>query len=101
MNETPSPAAGDKLRDLWIELQLAPRGSAPVPSSDTPFPSGGGFPSGAEPPSGDPGGSGVGGYGISLVAPDRFSRERVLRIMRDLCEQDARRRRESEEREKP
>jgi len=79
MNQTTSPAAGDALRDLWIELSLAPHGSAPAPSS------------GAAPSSGGSGGSGAQGYGLSLVVQDHFSAERIMRIMRDLCERDARR----------
>lgn len=83
LNGAPSPAGGDvpaALRDLWIELELG----CGVPSaSSTSSPAAGGG-------SGASGGSGSagGGYGLGLVAPDRFSRERILRIMRDLCKQD-------------
>ena len=34
-------------------------------------------------------GSGGGGYGLGLIVPDRFSRERILGIMKTLCEKDA------------
>ncbi len=77
MNTMNNHSPGDALRDLWIELTLAP-----VPAAEAS--------SGASVSSGSSGlGSGGGGYGLELVAPNRFSAERILRIMHDLCEKDA------------
>ena len=39
------------------------------------------------------GGSGAGGYGLALIVPDEASRERIERIMRDIREREARRKR--------
>ncbi len=65
-------------RDVWLELRLSPAEyTAPPPAS--PMPS---------EPSLASSGSGGAGYGLDLVVPDRFSRERILRIMRTLCERD-------------
>ncbi len=72
-----SGAAPNALRDLWIELELGPTALTASGGSAPPTASSG---SGAR--------SGGAGYGLGLVVPDRFSRERIERIMRDLCEQD-------------
>ena len=62
----------------------APTASAPPPPPPAaPFFGSGGS-SGA--------GSGGGGYGLGLIVPDRFSRERILGIMKTLCEKDAEKR---------
>ena len=96
--EPPMPT----LKEFWEALQQTKNGGAAAPasaragsghvvSSGRPYRSGSG--SGSRYGSGSGSGSGDGGagYGIDLVAPaDHFSRERILTIMRDLCEKEAR-----------
>ena len=91
--ELPMPT----LREFWEALQQAKNGNASAPSSARAgsgyaassgrlYGSGSGFGS----RSGSGSGDGCAGYGIDLVAPaDHFSRERILAIMRDLCEKES------------
>ena len=107
--QTDEPAALS-LREFWEKLQrermgggcTPPAPAAPdAPASPSPAPSVSAPPLPADAPlygsfrgsggssgSGS-GGSGGGGYGLGLVVPDRFSRERILGIMKALCEKDA------------
>ena len=115
------PPAGPTLLEFWLALKSGATSeeAARVPSahaSDSPgtgasggmacqpggasrafAPDGGaggsvsgfGFSSGSGSVSGS--GSGGGGYGLRLILPDPASQERVRRIMRELCEQDEKR----------
>ena len=68
-------------RDVWLELRLSPEEyTAPDVTSAA-------SPSGASSTSSGSGSAGA-GYGLGLVVPDRFSRERIARIMRALCERE-------------
>ncbi len=65
-------------RDVWLELRLSPaeytRGASDAPAPPVSSSSGSG--------------SAGAGYGLGLIVPEHFSRERILRIMRELCAQD-------------
>ncbi len=111
-DRTDEPAALS-LREFWEKLQrertggaaappasgpAAPAPSAPaiLPSAGTDRPAPVAVPAFDGVPGGVPGsggtseaGSGGGGYGLGLIVPDRFSRERILGIMKTLCEKDA------------
>lgn len=83
MNRNQYPGAVDPaLRDLWIELELGPDAYTPGRGVSS---------AGSGPSSGSGSGSCGAGYGLCLVVPDRFSCERIARIMRDLCEADKKR----------
>lgn len=96
----PRPASASvplpTLKEFWEALQQAKNGDAPssartgsgAASSGHRYGSGSWF--GSRSGSGSGSGDGGAGYGIGLVAPaDRFSRERILTIMRDLCAKEA------------
>ncbi len=83
----------DALRDLWIELQLAPSGAAVGACPGSRRGTSSGRTSGSRAGSGSGSGSCGAGYGLGLIVPDHFSRERILRIMEDLCAIDAAKRR--------
>ena len=102
----PAVEAGPSLCEFWAELQCAKAAGAPLPvapgtaSGGAPFRSSGNprsfgsyhF-SGSYRSSGSGSGSGGGGYGLALIEPDPESLERIRKIMRSLCEQDAKRKR--------
>lgn len=108
----PAPAHGPTLLEFWTALKAGasveeasgrapasaaavPRDSAPAAVSppnaptDAAAPAPGRFSSGES--SGSGFGSGGGGYGLRLIAPDPAEQERIRRIMRELCEKDAKR----------
>lgn len=102
----PAVEPAPSLCEFWAELQHAKAAGAPLPaapgavssgaafrSSGNPRSFGSGRSSGSYPSSGSGSGSGGGGYGLALVEPDPESLERIRRIMRALCEQDAKRKR--------
>ena len=93
--------AGPELREFWAELQRAKAAGGPLPVAphalggnvrqNTPSYSSGSFRSSGSGGSGSGSGSGGAGYGLALIAPDPESQERIRRIMRSLCEKDAKR----------
>ena len=94
------PTAGPTLCEFWAELQCAKDAGGPLPAAPSaPRSPGSGAmrdapavrAAGSFRSSGS--GSGGAGYGLALIAPDPASQERIRRIMRSLCEQDAERRR--------
>ena len=98
----PIVTAGPSLCEFWAELQRAKAAGEPLPAApsarraadggatrDTPAAwSSGSFRSSG---SGSGSGSGGAGYGLALIAPDPESQERIRKIMRALCEKDAKR----------
>ena len=96
----PAAQAGPTLSEFWAELCRAKDAGGPLPAA--PCGAGGGaarnvsaaHTSGSFRSSGSgSSGSGGAGYGLALVAPDPESQERIRRIMRTLCEKDAKRKR--------
>jgi len=84
--QTPPP--GPTLLEFWLDLKKA--NAAPSAAENVSSHSGAAefFPSSA----GSSGsGSGGAGYGLRLIVPDPDSQERIRRIMRELCERDAKR----------
>lgn len=110
---TPRPESAPlTLREYWAELNRAKAAPAAAvlsssalsspgrpASPDCPAPAGSFTPaphpasSGSGGTSGSSGGS---GYGIGLIAAEPDSQERIMRIMRMLCEKDAQRKKASD-----
>ena len=79
------------LRAFWESLQSARTASAPggqgpsaAPAGSAPDYGSGGSGSGGS-------GSGGSGYGLGLIVPDEASRQRIARILSELCARDAER----------
>lgn len=106
--DTPPPAP--TLREFWAQLQRekssgAPLSAVPSPAAPPPnTPAVGAAPLPASPAAAPPpsrgdavrgsgegfgSGSGGAGYGLRLVAPDPLSQQRIMTIMKSLCEKDA------------
>ena len=96
---SPAAGAGLTLGEFWAGLQRAKAAGEPLPgapgavaarSSGNPR-SFGSFRSSGSGGSGSGSGSGSAGYGLALIAPDPASQERIRKIMRALCDKDAKR----------
>lgn len=92
---SPIAEPGLTLREFWAELQRAKAAGEPLPAVGSRPPqdalsrwSSGSFRSSG---SGSGSGSGSAGYGLALISSDPESQERIRRIMRSLCEKDAKR----------
>jgi len=74
------------LRAFWESLQSARAASAPSGQGPS------AAPAGSAPDYGSGGsGSGGSGYGLGLIVPDEASRQRIARILSELCARDAER----------
>lgn len=98
--DAPVAEPGPTLYEFWAELQRAGAAGEPLPAAPG-FADGGAarnapaawssWSSGSFRSSGSGSGSAGAGYGLALISSDPESQERIRRIMRALCEKDAKR----------